>query len=162
MFFYLNRVVWYSFLVSFVFKLYQLNSSLKRHIAKTLTWRLVGTADTILLGWFFSGDLKIGLSIGGAELATKMILYFVHERIWFKVRVFREASSKVRHLLKTITWRFVGTMDTMFLGWLISGSAEVGLSVGGFELFTKMILYYLHERMWYRTRFGLDQEDLSS
>lgn len=133
-----------------------MEGSLKRHIAKTLTWRVVGTIDTILLGWFFSGNLSIGLSIGFAELGTKMILYFLHERIWFKIRVFREASSKVRHILKTITWRFIGTMDTMFLGWLISGSAEVGLSVGGLELFTKMFLYYLHERLWYRSRFGLN------
>lgn len=136
-----------------------MQGSFKRHIAKTVTWRIVGTLDTILLGWLLTGDVKIGLSIGGVELATKMILYFIHERIWFQVRVFREANSKVRHLLKTITWRFVGTMDTMFLGWLISGSAEVGLSIGGLELFTKMILYYLHERMWYKSDFGLNREE---
>lgn len=116
--------------------------------------------DTILLGWLFSGDISIGVSIGAAEFATKMLLYFVHERIWFSVRVFRESSSKVRHLLKTITWRFVGTMDTMFLGWFISGSAEIGLSIGGLELFTKMLLYYLHERAWYRSNFGIpDRND---
>lgn len=130
--------------------------SRKRHIAKTLTWRLVGTIDTIVLGAILTGDIEVGLSIGGVELATKMVLYYLHERIWFQVRVFREASSKIRHILKTITWRFVGTMDTMFLGWLISGSAEVGLSIGGFELITKMILYYLHERLWYKSKFGLN------
>lgn len=135
-----------------------MKKTFKRHIAKTLTWRIVGTLDTILLGWLLTGDVKTGLSIGVVELATKMLLYFLHERIWFKARVFNEASSNVRHILKTITWRFVGTMDTMFLGWLISGSAEVGLSIGGLELFTKMALYYIHERLWYRTRFGLDKE----
>ncbi len=136
-----------------------MEASLKRHIAKTLTWRVVGTIDTIILGWFFSGNLSTGLSIGFAELGTKMILYFLHERIWFKVRVFREASSRIRHILKTITWRFIGTMDTMFLGWLISGSAEVGLSIGGLELFTKMILYYLHERAWYKSDYGIPERN---
>ncbi len=136
-----------------------MEASLKRHIAKTLTWRVVGTIDTIILGWFFSGKLSTGLSIGFAELGTKMILYFLHERIWFKVRVFREASSRIRHILKTITWRFIGTMDTMFLGWLISGSAEVGLSIGGLELFTKMILYYLHERAWYKSDYGIPERN---
>jgi len=57
--------------------------SLKRHIYKTLTWRIVGTLDTILIGWFISGDFKIGLSIGGIEIFTKMILYFLHERVWY-------------------------------------------------------------------------------
>ena len=58
--------------------------SYKRHIAKTLTWRLVGTIDTMLLGWLVTGDLKIGLAIGGLEVITKMILYFLHERVWYK------------------------------------------------------------------------------
>jgi uncharacterized membrane protein len=57
--------------------------SLKRHIYKTLTWRIIGTLDTILIGWFISGDFKIGLSIGGIEIFTKMILYFLHERVWY-------------------------------------------------------------------------------
>jgi uncharacterized membrane protein len=57
--------------------------------------------------------------------------------------------------MKTITWRFVGTIDTIILGWLISGRAEIGISLGGIELVTKMILYYLHERVWYRSNFGV-------
>ncbi len=58
--------------------------SYKRHIAKTITWRIVGTIDTMLLGWIVTGDLKLGLAIGGFEVITKMILYFFHERIWYK------------------------------------------------------------------------------
>ena len=58
--------------------------TLKRHFLKTLTWRIVGTVDTILLSWYISGDPLIGLSIGGAEVVTKMILYFIQERVWYK------------------------------------------------------------------------------
>lgn len=127
----------------------------KRHIAKALTWRIIGTIDTCALGWLISGDFTTGLQIGTAELITKMVLYYFHERLWYNVHVFKEGSSQARHILKTITWRFVGSVDTMFLGWFISGSAEVGLSLGGLEILTKMILYYLHERVWYRMSFGL-------
>lgn len=56
----------------------------KRHIAKTITWRIIGTIDTIILSWIITGDLKIGFTIGGVEVVTKMILYFLHERIWYK------------------------------------------------------------------------------
>jgi len=63
--------------------------------------------------------------------------------------------SHKRHILKTITWRVVGTIDTILLGWLISGDATIGLSVGAAELVTKMILYYTHERVWYRIDFGV-------
>jgi uncharacterized membrane protein len=59
-------------------------SQVKRHIAKTITWRIIGTIDTILLSWVITGELKIGLMIGGIEVITKMILYFIHERMWYK------------------------------------------------------------------------------
>ncbi|TNE77403.1 MAG: adenylyl-sulfate kinase [Bacteroidetes bacterium] len=142
--------------------------SRKRHIAKTLTWRLVGTLDTMFISWLISGDFKIGIAIGGAEVLTKLVLYYLHERIWYNTRIFTTRSSRTRHILKTFTWRLVGTADTMFMGWLISGDPTVGLKIGALELITKMILYYLHERMWYRTDFGLieiieehDQEEVA-
>lgn len=59
--------------------------SFKRHIAKTLTWRVVGTIDTMLLGWLVSGDPMIGITIGSFEVVTKMVLYFIHERVWYKI-----------------------------------------------------------------------------
>ena len=56
----------------------------KRHILKTITWRIVGTIDTIILSWLITGNLKVGLAIGSVEVLTKMLLYFLHERVWYK------------------------------------------------------------------------------
>jgi len=68
--------------------------------------------------------------------------------------------SKKRHILKTVTWRIVGTLDTMILSWIITGSLKIGMTIGGVELITKMVLYYLHERAWYRySKFGLNERD---
>jgi len=68
--------------------------------------------------------------------------------------------SKKRHILKTVTWRIVGTLDTMILSWIITGSLKIGMAIGGVELITKMVLYYLHERAWYRySKFGLNERD---
>jgi uncharacterized membrane protein len=61
------------------------NISIYRHIYKTISWRIIGTIDTIMLGWLVTGNFKLGLSIGGLEVMTKMILYFLHERIWYKI-----------------------------------------------------------------------------
>ena len=63
--------------------------------------------------------------------------------------------SRKRHLLKTITWRIIGTLDTMLIAWIISGDAMIGLSIGAAEIITKMILYYLHERVWYLSSWGV-------
>ena len=58
--------------------------SYKRHIAKTISWRVIGTLDTIILSGIVTGSWELGLTIGGIEVLTKMILYFFHERIWYK------------------------------------------------------------------------------
>lgn len=130
------------------------DKSHKRHMAKAITWRAVGTIDTIVLSWIISGNPFIGLKIGFAEVVTKMFLYYLHERIWFKTKL---PESRRRHLLKTITWRVTGTMDTMLLAWVISGNAITGLKIGFAEVITKMLLYYIHERIWYRTDYGLTE-----
>jgi len=58
-------------------------------------------------------------------------------------------DARLRHLLKTISWRIIGTIDTVLLGWWLSGDWKLGASIGGLEFFTKMVLYYGHERIWY-------------
>lgn len=64
--------------------------------------------------------------------------------------------SYKRHLAKTISWRIIGTLDTMILSAIITGSWAIGLTIGGIEVLTKMILYFLHERAWYKfSKFGL-------
>ncbi|PQJ15250.1 DUF2061 domain-containing protein [Aureicoccus marinus] len=126
----------------------------KRHIAKTLTWRVVGTLDTIVLSWIISGDPTIGMQIGLTESITKMVLYYLHERVWVKIYI---ANSRKRHLIKTVTWRVIGTLDTVLLSWFFTGNPYLGLQIGAAEVVTKMLLYYLHERLWYKINFGLDK-----
>jgi uncharacterized membrane protein len=48
----------------------------------------------------------------------------------------------------------------MILSWLITGSWKLGLTIGGVEVITKMVLYYFHERAWYKfSNFGLNERD---
>lgn len=67
--------------------------------------------------------------------------------------------SQKRHFAKTITWRITATLTTIGLAWIISGDPIIGLKVGGWEFFMKMILYYLHERMWYKVKFGVTEKE---
>lgn len=59
-----------------------------------------------------------------------------------------------RSLIKSISWRLVGTVDTMLISFLITGQLKFALSIGGIEFFTKIFLYYLHERLWNVIKFG--------
>ncbi|MGV7105359.1 DUF2061 domain-containing protein [Flavobacterium sp. U410] len=51
---------------------------------KAVTWRLLGTLDTMIISFFMTGDIKIAFSIGSFEVFTKMVLYFIHEKVWDK------------------------------------------------------------------------------
>ena len=62
--------------------------------------------------------------------------------------------TRTRSVFKAISWGIVGTLDTMALGWIITGNPIMGLKIGALELFTKFILYYVHERIWLQSKFG--------
>lgn len=57
------------------------DSNLKSFL-KSISWRIVGTIDTIIISFFITGQLKMALSIGSIEVVTKVILYYFHERAW--------------------------------------------------------------------------------
>lgn len=57
-----------------------------RSFIKSLSWRAIGTLDTIVISYFVTGTLSFALSIGAIELVTKMGLYVVHERVWNRIQ----------------------------------------------------------------------------
>lgn len=58
----------------------------RRSIVKSISWRVIGTIDTVIISWIVTGTLKLAFSIGVVELFTKMVLYFFHERMWNKIK----------------------------------------------------------------------------
>lgn len=51
-------------------------------LLKTISWRIIGTLDTVIISYLLTGTLTIALSIGAVEVVSKMLLYFIHERVW--------------------------------------------------------------------------------
>ena len=65
------------------------------------------------------------------------------------------AERHYRSVVKAISWRITGTIDTILISFLITGGqTKVAISIGFVELFTKVFLYYVHERIWNRLTFG--------
>ena len=58
------------------------NEGYSRTAMKTATWRVIASLDTMLIAWFFTGNLKVAFSVGSFEVITKLVLYFLHERLW--------------------------------------------------------------------------------
>ena len=57
-----------------------------RSIAKALSWRVVGTIDTLVVSYILSGEIALAASIASIDFLTKLILYFFHERAWNKIK----------------------------------------------------------------------------
>jgi uncharacterized membrane protein len=58
--------------------------------------------------------------------------------------------SHKRHIAKAISYRITGTIVTMLIGWIVTGSVALGAIIGGVEVVLKTYVYYLHERLWYK------------
>ena len=59
-----------------------------------------------------------------------------------------------RSFVKALSWRVTGTIDTIVVSYFVTGQIKLALSIGVVELFTKVCLYYFHERLWNKIRLG--------
>jgi uncharacterized membrane protein len=64
------------------------------------------------------------------------------------------SDRPIRSIVKSISWRALGTMDTIIISWVITGKVTMALTIGSIELVTKMVLYFLHERLWNIIKWG--------
>jgi len=140
-----------------------------RSVIKGATWRVFATMDTILLSWIFTGQISSALKIGAVEVLTKIVLFYAHERIWMRFNWWRTrqvlpdgtvvfVDNHYRSFIKGASYRFFGTIDTMTIAFFVTHDYTKAFSIGITEVFTKIFLFYLHERLWYRIRFGVIPE----
>ncbi|WP_461532140.1 DUF2061 domain-containing protein [Sinomicrobium sp.] len=61
-----------------------------------------------------------------------------------------ETHSRKVSVLKAVSWRVIGTIDTMVISYILTGNIKVALGIGSIEVVSKMVLYYFHERAWLR------------
>jgi uncharacterized membrane protein len=71
-----------------------------------------------------------------------------------RVIFFRGAETHSRSVLKAISWRTLGTLDTFAISWFFTGRVEIAGSIAGFEIVTKIAWYYVHERVWAAIPWG--------
>ena len=66
----------------------------------------------------------------------------------------KNSDKPLRSIVKSVSWRVVGTLDTIIISWIITGKIAMALTIGSIELITKMILYFFHERLWNIIKWG--------
>ena len=67
--------------------------------------------------------------------------------------------TKLRSVIKTLTWRTIASLDTFLITWIVTGNPKAGITVSLIEVVTKMGLYFFHERTWLRTKWGIIKEN---
>lgn len=73
---------------------------IKRHIGKAISYRFLGTLQTIIISYIFTGNFVISSSIGIVELCVKPVIYFLHERAWYKWIKFGVVTEKSKKKVK--------------------------------------------------------------
>ncbi len=64
------------------------------------------------------------------------------------------SDAPVRSLAKAVSWRVTGTVDTFLISWLITGEILLASGIALTEVITKIFLYWAHERMWNKVKWG--------
>ena len=135
------------------------NESVLRSLLKSFSWRIIAISDTILTVLLITcilGDcsLKNALTIGFLEFLIKLVTYFVHERIWLSIQ-FERRFGVTRTIYKTLSWRVLATVVTFIIaGEILNSKDNAALYIAGIEVFTKSLLYYMHERLWLTLPLG--------
>jgi uncharacterized membrane protein len=130
-----------------------------RSLIKSFTWRCIAFADTVLVVllitcWFGECSLENAFKIGVVEFFVKMLVYYIHERIWQGIQLGKRGTSK-QIMAKSISWRILATAMTFVIsGTVLNNFNQIALYISITELFTKFGLYYLHEKMWVRLPLG--------
>jgi len=130
-----------------------------RSLLKGISWRVIATSDTILVVLLITCltencSIENAIKIGFIEFVIKFIAYYLHERIWQKILIDKKVTKKVT-LQKSISWRIIATVMTFLIsGSVLNAYDEMALYIALTELFTKLALYYLHERLWLKLPLG--------
>ncbi|HEY5298538.1 MAG TPA: DUF2061 domain-containing protein [Verrucomicrobiae bacterium] len=64
------------------------------------------------------------------------------------------AEKHSRSIIKAVSWRVTGSIDTLIITFLVTGKLKWAFTISGVELFTKVFLYYVHERVWHKIKWG--------
>ena len=67
-------------------------------------------------------------------------------------------NGRLISAVKAISWRIVGTIDTWIISYLITGKWNLAFSIATVEVFTKVLLYYFHERLWLKVRVRISNK----
>ena len=133
-----------------------------RSLIKSISYRVIGFVNTFLISFLVINDgvnektIKYSLYLALLVLIIKAITYYLHERFWniFDFGRLNITVSKMRSILKALTWRIAASTITLISAILITSNLEWTKSIVIYEFMNGILIYYVHERMWNRVNWG--------
>ena len=135
-----------------------IKSSRLRSLIKALSWRIVAIIDSILVVLLVTClldrcGINVAIQIGLIDFIIKLILYYLHERQWLWL-LGKEPSKNNEILIKTISWRLIAGISTYIVsGYILDSFDKLAVLIVIIELFSKFVLFYIHEKLWLKTKF---------
>lgn len=141
------------------YKVYQIRYNTNSHSEKT-RWRLIENGNEYHVS---------NIRINGHTYTTKDWIEEINDYKWHiscegyceiidgvaYITTKRESSAVLRHILKTISYRILGTLTTFSTAYMLGASLQLSSLLGIGELIIKPILYFVHERVWYKLDFDV-------
>lgn len=128
----------------------------KKTIAKTITFKILAMTVGFLTALFFTGSKETAFYVMIANSITTLLGFYLHERVWARYNwyVVEGSENHKRTLIKTITYKvfifIVGTLTK----WAVVGDLMTALSIGITKNLITAVIYYLHERVWNKIKWG--------
>ena len=139
-----------------------------RTIAKTVSWRILLTISHFINGLIVTGSIVMGLKIAGWSLVINSGLYWLHERAWNFFQWNKQPADNLffqdghpRTTTKMITWRLIVNFSNFFVPFFMTGSWGQAGAFFTIAVFVNMALFYGHERVWNRVKWGKTVADNS-
>jgi uncharacterized membrane protein len=137
------------------------NEAQLRTIFKVISWRVLLTISHIVNAFVVTGSLIMGLKIAGLATVINSILYWGHERAWNWFQWNRRVENNLkfvegnpRSLGKMISWRILITSSNFVIPFILTGSWGAAVLFAGMATFVNMFIFWAHERVWNRVRYG--------
>lgn len=138
-----------------------------RTIFKVVSWRIILTISHIVNAFIVTGSIITGLKIAGLATVINSVLYWVHERIWNWIQWNRRSADQSkfvegnpRSLGKMISWRVLITVSNFLIPFILTGSWGSAVLFAGMATFVNMFIFWSHERIWNRIRYGKTVNEL--
>lgn len=135
-----------------------------RSLVKAVGWRITAGIVTFSTSMYFTGDVRLALSIVGSDFISKSGTMYVGERLFNKVQIGRNGKgggdSPWRSVAKALIWRLFALVNTLVVSTFVTGKPSIGAKIAGADSIIKTSLMVVYDQAWNKIDWGRELENV--